>query len=100
MTEHWPPPSFDWEQWKADINPLNHEGVTFPEAVTVFHDEARMSELDWNHSDDEVRFKVIGISSKLRILLVVHGEVSLSGSIKIISARKANKNERNRYING
>ena len=96
MEELEPPPGFDWERWKAEVNPTAHEGVTFAEAVTVFSDPFMLIAPDVNHSDREPRFHALGYSEKSRILLVVHIELNASVR-KIISARKASRSDRDKY---
>lgn len=88
--------SFEWEARKADSNIRKH-GVSFEEAQSVFYDENAIQFFDDSESTtDEDRFLMLGLSYRLRILLVCHcvkqGEV-----IRIISARKATKSEANYY---
>ena len=92
-------PSFDWDKLKAEENAKNH-GVSFDEAKTVFYDEQAKSIGDPDHSSDEDRFVILGISSNFRILLVCHCYRSEDDVIRIISARKADKVERNYYSKG
>jgi len=70
-------------------------GITFDEAGTVFNDRLSLTIYDPLHSDEEDRFVLIGSSYKNRPLVVVHTE--RGDNIRIISARKANKNERKYY---
>ncbi|MDF7675949.1 BrnT family toxin [Neisseriaceae bacterium ESL0693] len=85
---------FEWNQDKATRNIKKH-GVSFEEAVTVFWDEQALLINDTEHSDDENRFVLLGISEKLRTLVVIHCE--RGESIRIISARLATKTERKQY---
>ena len=85
---------FEWDPQKAESNIEKH-GVSFEEASTVFRDPLSITIGDPLHSTDEQRMVQIGISHKNRLLVVVHTE--RSGNIRIISARKATKNERNNY---
>ena len=87
---------FSWDDRKAARNAAKH-GVSFEEAMTVFFDENATEFFDPRHSADEDRFLMLGISSRLR-LLVVHYAVREKGTqIRIISARKATKNETKAY---
>ncbi len=83
---------FEWDPKKAATNARKH-GVTFDEARTVFLDDnARLID-DPDHSDDEERFVLLGLSHSLRLLLVCHCYRSDGGVIRIISARKATTTE-------
>lgn len=87
---------FSWDTEKDKANQKKH-GVSFQEAQTVFHDEnARLID-DPDHSEDEERFILLGISSKLRILTVCHCYRMKDTVIRIISARKAIKLEQKQY---
>jgi len=86
--------SFKWDKQKAVANKQKH-GVSFEEASTVFADSLSLTIHDPLHSDDENRFVIIGISHKNRLLVVIHTE--RNDDVRIISARKATKNERLRY---
>ena len=86
--------SFEWDTQKAKSNEQKH-GITFDEASTVFEDFLSLTIHDPLHSENEERFTLIGISHKNRILIVVHTE--RGDNIRIISARKATKNERSYY---
>ena len=88
---------FDWDPRKASANRAKH-GVTFEEALTVFADEAALLIPDPDHSDDEERFVLLGMSALLRVLVVVHCDREATNVIRIISARKATRPERRRYI--
>ena len=63
--------SFSWDNRKNDANKKMH-GVSFDEAKTVFYDENAIRYFDPDHSDDEDRFLMVGLSNKLRILIVCH----------------------------
>jgi len=87
---------FDWDKNKAAENKKKHN-ITFDEAKTVFYDtNARMIH-DPEHSDDEDRFVLLGLSSSLRMLIVCHCYRKNDSIIRIISARKANKQEQKQY---
>jgi uncharacterized DUF497 family protein len=85
---------FEWGTQKAKSNEQKH-GITFDEASTVFEDPLSLTIHDPLHSENEERFTLIGVSHKNRILIVVHTE--RGDNIRIISARKATKNERSYY---
>ena len=85
---------FEWDEKKADQNIKKH-GIPFEEAATVFGDPFSITIYDPLHSEDEDRFVIIGISNKNRVLVVVHTD--RNDRIRIISARKATKKERNQY---
>lgn len=87
---------FKWHPRKAKSNERKH-GVTFDEASSVFLDTSSLTIYDPLHSEDEDRFVIIGISLKGRMLTVVHTENG--DTIRVISARKATKRERNYYEN-
>jgi uncharacterized protein len=84
--------NFEWDGNKAAINEKKH-GVSFAEARTVFFDERARLIDDPDHSSSEERFLILGLSSQLRLLIVAHCYRSQDGIIRIISARKATRNE-------
>jgi uncharacterized DUF497 family protein len=88
---------FEWDPKKAAANARKH-WVTFDEAMTVFADARAITAYDPDHSDDEDRFLTIGISADGRVLFVSHTDCG--DSIRIISARKADKQEREEYVDG
>ena len=87
---------FEWDDRKAATN-LKKHGVSFEEAKTVFFDERAKLIDDPDHSEDEERFVLLGMSSALRILLVCHCYRSKGNVIRIISARKAVSKESKTY---
>ena len=87
---------FEWDTLKNDINIQKH-GVSFPEAITVFDDDNALLISDINHSLDEERFIIIGLSKMPRVLYVCHCYREQSDAIRIISARVATKTEENYY---
>ena len=89
---------FDWDETKNAANIKQH-GVTFDEAQTVFLDENAIRYFDPDHSQDEDRFIMLGMSFKLRILVVCHCYRWSDSIIRIISARRANKKEAQDYWN-
>ena len=87
---------FEWDPKKAVAN-LRKHGVSFEDAQTAFADEQGKLIDDPDHSDDEDRFVLLGMSSTLRLLVVCHCYRSEGHVIRIISARKAEGHERNSY---
>ncbi|MBU6260706.1 MAG: BrnT family toxin [Burkholderiales bacterium] len=87
---------FDWDPKKAAANRLKH-GVSFEDAQTVFADERARLIDDPDHSEDEDRFILLGLSSTLRLLVVAHCYRSEGNVIRIISARKATREEQADY---
>ncbi len=83
---------FEWDQRKNQQNIKKHR-VSFEEAQAVFYDENAMRYYDPDHSDDEDRFIMLGLSYKLRVLVVCHCFRQDDTVIRIISARKADKTE-------
>ncbi|MCF8112083.1 MAG: BrnT family toxin [Desulfobacteraceae bacterium] len=88
---------FAWDDKKNHENRLKH-GVSFEEAQTVFFDENAMKFDDPDHSPEEERFLLIGLSQKTRILLICHCFRADESEIRIISARKATKKEQSFYF--
>ncbi|HEX6904870.1 MAG TPA: BrnT family toxin [Thermoanaerobaculia bacterium] len=89
-------PRFEWDESKNEGNQRKH-GVSFEEAQTVFSDDHALFRGDPDHSDDEDRFLLLGLSSLLRTLVVCHCYRESEDVIRIISARKANSEERAQY---
>ncbi len=88
---------FEWNAAKAESNIKKH-GVSFEEAKSVFYDEFALQFYDSGSSEiEEDRFLMLGLSSESRILIVCHCERYSGHVIRIISARKATKNERKFY---
>ena len=87
---------FEWNPQKARTNSDKH-GVSFEEAKSVFYDEFARQFFDEEHSSSEQRFIMLGLSNRLRVLVVCHCERASGGVIRIISARKATANERKHY---
>lgn len=86
---------FIWHNDKSKTNVKKH-GVSFDEAKSVFLDEFARLEHDPDHSIYEDRFVLLGVSSLLRLLVVIHVEIE-EDIIRIISARKATKKEGQQY---
>lgn len=87
---------FEWDANKEKANIKKH-GVSFDEARTVFYDENAIRFFDPDHSEDEDRFILLGISFKLRIVVVCHCFRISDTVVRIISARKADNNEEHEY---
>jgi uncharacterized protein len=87
---------FQWDPAKDRANRRKH-GVSFEEAETVFADEHALFIHDPDHSATEDRFVLLGLSVRLRVLLVVHSYRESEEVIRIISARRATRPERDRY---
>jgi uncharacterized DUF497 family protein len=85
---------FEWDPEKAKKN-LKKHGVSFEEASTISKDPQYISFLDNEHSADEERHITIGLFDKLRLLMAAHTD--RKNLIRIISARKATKNEKKFY---
>ena len=87
---------FEWAPAKAFAN-LRKHGVSFEEARSVFYDEFGIQFFDGEASAPEDRFLMLGLSSEARLLLVCHCERHEGHTIRIISARKATRNESKFY---
>jgi uncharacterized DUF497 family protein len=87
---------FEWDSQKAADNQRKH-GVSFPEAETAFSDEFATIIDDPDHSTGEGRFILLGMSTRLRVLVVVHCLRESGSVIRLISARKATRPERAQY---
>ena len=87
--------NFNWDAGKNAQNKAKH-GVSFEEAQTVFFDENAMEFFDPDHSKDEDRFIMLGVSIRLRVLVVCHCH-RRGKTVRIISARKANHREERDY---
>jgi len=87
---------FEWEKRKENANVKKH-GIFFEEARTTFYDENAVQFFDPDHSDDEDRVILLGVSHKLDTLVVCHCFREEETKVRIISARKADKDEANVY---
>ena len=87
---------FEWDLKKATAN-LKKHGVSFAEARTVFFDENAKLINDPDHSGDEDRFILLGLSSSLRVVLVCHCYREKGNLIRLISARHASTYESKQY---
>jgi len=86
---------FEWDDNKAQINISKHK-ISFEEASTVFYDDEAILFDDPEHSEDEERFNMLGFSASANLLIVCHC-IREKDIIRIISARKATKNEAKQY---
>ena len=87
---------FDWDAVKATSNKKKH-GISFEEAQSVFYDEFAVQFFHEDNSASEERFLMLGFSDAARLLIVCHCERDQGNMVRIISARKATKNESNYY---
>ena len=87
---------FDWDSRKAATNEKKH-GISFKEARTILFDENAKLIDDPDHSDDEDRFVLLGLSRSLKVVLVCHCYREQGNVIRIISARKATTHESKQY---
>ena len=88
---------FEWDDKKNASN-IHKHGVSFEEAQTVFFDENAIEFDDPDHSIQEERFLLLGLSQSLKVLVVCHCYRTVEYKIRIISARKATKKEQGVYF--
>ena len=89
---------FDWSPEKNDINIKKH-GISFHEAASVFDDKMAIVFDDPDHSDEEERFGILGMTYNQTICIVIHCTREEDEMIRIISARKATRKETAVYFN-
>lgn len=89
--------TFSWDERKNQANQRKH-GVTFEEAQTVFFDDNAIEYFDPDHSENEKRYLMLGVSYRLRVLIVSYLLRKNGSEIRIISARRATKNEQKGYF--
>jgi uncharacterized protein len=87
---------FEWDEKKSAANRRKH-GISFAEARTAFLDEDARVIPDPEHSDEEERFVLLGLSISVRLLVVCHCYRQGGDVVRIISARKANRDEIEQY---
>jgi uncharacterized DUF497 family protein len=87
---------FEWDEAKNKTNVQKH-GVSFKEAESVFFDEYALLIADPDHSENEDRFVLLGLSAKLQLLLVCHCFEVDEGLIRVLSCRKASRKEMTLY---
>lgn len=88
--------SFEWDERKNTTNKRKH-GISFEEAQTLFSDDHALIIGDPDASDEEDRFLLLGLSSALRMLVVCHCYRRKDTVLRIISARKADRQEQQQY---
>lgn len=86
---------FEWDENKAESNRDKHQGVTFDEAVSCFFDPDQITFYDPDHSDNEDREILVGHSEQGRLLMISYA--LRDNALRIISARKATKQETDDY---
>ena len=91
--------SFEWDENKNSLNRKKH-GIAFDEASTVFYDERAILFDDPEHSEDEERFILLGMSRTANVCIVCHCYREDETVIRIISARRATKKEEEVYVRG
>ncbi|MDR1317510.1 MAG: BrnT family toxin [Spirochaetales bacterium] len=87
---------FIWDEDKNQKNIKSHN-ISFEEAKTVFYDQNAKIIFDPDHSKEEDRFIILGLSKALNLLIVCHCYKEQEEQIRIFSARKATKNEKKQY---
>jgi uncharacterized protein len=87
---------FEWDDQKAKDN-LKKHGISFEEAQSVFFDDIAVQFWDDKPTGTEERFLLLGLSNRLRLLLIVHCYREGDSTIRLISARKATKKEKCEY---
>lgn len=87
---------FGWDKRNENAN-IKKYGISFEEARTSFYDENAIQFFDPDDSDEEDRFILLGVSHKLDALVVCHCFKEEETTVRIISARKADKDEANIY---
>jgi hypothetical protein len=90
---------FEWNPTKALTNVKKH-GISFEEAKSVFFDDFALQFFDQENSGTEDRFLMLGMSIGTNLLLICHCERDDGNTIRLISARKATKNESKNYQRG
>ena len=90
---------FEWDPAKARQNARKHR-ITFERAATVFLDPNALSQFDEQHSEDEERWITLGLDHTGALLVICHTyheQTEISARVRLISARKATKNETKQY---
>ena len=88
--------NFEWDENKNILNQTKHN-VSFEEACTVFYDDQALIKDDPDHSQQEERFIILGASTRAHLLVVCHCYRCSDTTIRIISARRATRNETKQY---
>jgi len=87
---------FEWDEQKNTLHRTKH-GIWFEEAMTAFEDPGARTYFDPEPSTDEDRYILLARSSASRLLVVVHCYRESDSIVRIISARKATRRDRNHY---
>ncbi|GKS63664.1 hypothetical protein YTPLAS72_09680 [Nitrospira sp.] len=87
---------FEWDEAKEKANRRKHR-VSFEKAQTEFFDEHAVQFFDPDHSEDEDRFILLGMSFKLRVIVVCHCFRESETVVRLFSARRADKGEEREY---
>jgi uncharacterized DUF497 family protein len=93
------PLTFSWDDKKNKTNQKKHK-IYLEEAQSVFFDENAIEFFDIDHSEDEDRFLLLGLSYLFRVLVVSYCFRRNDSAIRIISARKATRKEQKAYPGG
>ncbi len=89
--------TFEWDEEKAEANVAKH-GVSFEEAKTIFDDPLYVDFYDPDHSQDEHRYIMIGLSNQGRLLIASYA--GRNDTIRMITARQVTRSEREAYEEG
>jgi len=87
---------FEWDK-KKDVSNIKKHGISFEEAHTAFYDEYAIQFYDPEHSETEDRFLLLGADFKSKVLVICHCYREEETVVRIISARKADKEETKFY---
>lgn len=87
---------YEWDENKNRANIAKH-GIAFDEAMTVFDDDNALYKSDPDHSDEEERFIILGMSTETNLLVVCHCYKESDTVVRIFSARRATKTEQAEY---
>ena len=88
--------SFEWDDRKESTNRKKH-GISFEEARTAFYDDNALVFFDPDHSDDEDRFILLGLSFRPQVVVVCQCFRESESIVRLVSARKADKGEEHEY---
>ena len=88
--------SFEWDDRKESTNRKKH-GISFEEARTAFYDDNALVFFDPDHSEDEDRFILLGLSFRPQVVVVCHCFRESESIVRLVSARKADKGEEHEY---
>ena len=88
--------SFEWDDRKESTNRKKH-GISFEEARTAFYDDNALVFFDPDHSEDEDRFILLGLSFRPQVVVVCQCFRESESIVRLVSARKADKGEEHEY---